>query len=68
MPWRLLAVCAVAGVTAGVVLGFDRGVQYMPTLPFALVEGGILVGVPAAIFGLLLVALWSLGSFVRRRL
>lgn len=41
---------------------------YVPTLPFALVEGGILVGVPASVFGLLLVALWSVGRFVRRRL
>lgn len=58
----------MAGVAAGVVLGFVRGLHYMPTLPFALVEGGILLGVPAAILGLLLVAVWSVGSFMRRRL
>lgn len=67
MPWRLLVVCTALGVAAGVVLGFVRGLGYTPTLPFALGEGAVIVGVPATILGLLLVAVWSAGSFIRRR-
>lgn len=66
-PWRLLVVAAVLGVLAGGVWGFVRGLGYLPTLPFAVVEGGFIVGVPAVLAGLLLVASWSLVSALRRR-
>jgi len=66
MPWRILVVAALAGAIGGAVFGFIRGLGYLPTLPFAIAEGGILVGIPAAFFGLLLVAAWSLASAVRR--
>jgi hypothetical protein len=67
MPWRIVVVVGLAGVTVGVLFGLVRGLDYLPTLPFALVEGGVLFGVPAALLGLLLAGLWSLGSAVRRR-
>lgn len=67
MPWRILAVAALLGAFGGAVFGFVRGLSYLPTLPFAIVEGGFLFGVPAAIFGLLLVGAWSLAGALRRR-
>ena len=60
MPWRLLQVCAVVGVIGGGMLGVVLGLHYPPTLPFAIVEGAILIGVPASALGLLLVGAWSL--------
>ncbi len=67
MPWRLLAVLAAAGILGGAVFGFVRGLSYVPTLPFAIVEGAILFGAPAALLGLLLVGAWALGSAIRHR-
>lgn len=67
MPWRLLAGSCVAGVLGGAAFGFVRGLDYLPTLPFAVVEGGFLIGVPATVLGLILVGVWSLGSAVRRQ-
>jgi hypothetical protein len=66
MPWRLLGVCTLVGVAGGAIFGFVRGLRYVPTLPFAIIEGGILVGVPATVLGLVLVAAWSLSTRVRR--
>ena len=60
LPVHLFACFAVTGVLAGVLLGAVLGSRYLPTLPFALVEGGILVGVPAAVVGGLLAGVWSL--------
>lgn len=67
MPWRLLAGSCVAGVLGGAAFGFVWGLDYLPTLPFAVVEGGFLIGVPATVLGLILVGVWSLGSAVRRQ-
>jgi hypothetical protein len=67
MPWRLLVFCSVSGVAGGVVLGFVRGLRYLPTLPFALVEGGILIGAPATVAGLVVVAGWGLAERLGRR-
>lgn len=67
MPWRILAVVAATGAAGGAIWGFVRGLANLPTLPFAVVEGAILFGVPASILGLLLAAVWSVGSAVRRR-
>jgi hypothetical protein len=66
MPWRILTVVALVGVIGGGIFGFVRGLNYLPTLPFAVIEGGILFGVPAAVLGLLLVGAWSFGGAVRR--
>jgi hypothetical protein len=68
MPWRLVAVCALVGVVGGAIFGFVRGLDYMPTLPFAVVEGAILLGVPTSFLGLLLAGGWWLGTNARRRL
>lgn len=67
MPWRLFVVMASVGGLGGVTFGFVRGLGHLPTLPFAIIEGGILFGVPAAFLGLLLAGAWSLGSAVRHR-
>jgi hypothetical protein len=60
MPVHLLTCLTGAGVLAGVLLGGVRGSSYLPTLPFALVECGILDGVPAALLGGLVAGLWVL--------
>jgi hypothetical protein len=67
MPWRILVVVTLVGVVGGGVFGLVRGLSYLPTLPFAIVEGGILFCVPAAVLGLVFTAAWSLGNTVRRR-
>ena len=66
MPWRMLIVVAGIGGVFGAVWGFVRGLDYLPTLPVAILEGAVLFGVPAALLGLILVALWSLVRAVRR--
>lgn len=66
MPWLLLVLSAGAGVVFGGAFGFVRGLGYPPTLVFAVFEGGILFGVPAALVGLLLVAAWYATGAVRR--
>lgn len=68
MPWLLLFLCFGTGVGAGVVFGFVRGLHHLPTLVFALFEGAILFGVPAAILGLLLVAVWCAVRLIWRHL
>ncbi|HEY5334557.1 MAG TPA: hypothetical protein VIJ71_00890 [Mycobacteriales bacterium] len=67
MPWRLFVGSCIAGVLGGAAFGFVRGLDYLPTLPFAVVEGGFLIGIPAAVLGLILVGLWSLGGAARRQ-
>jgi hypothetical protein len=66
MPWRLYAVCAAAGCLAGAILGFVRGLSYLPTLPVAIVEGGLLIGVPASLLGLVLTGAYA--AWPRRRI
>lgn len=67
MPWRILAVVALIGGAGGAIFGLVRGFSYLPTLPFAIIEGSILFGVPASVLGLLLTGLWSLGAAMHRR-
>jgi hypothetical protein len=67
MPWRILLVATLAGVVGGGIWGLVRGLYYLPTVPFAVVEGAILFGVPAALVGLVATGLWFLGSAARRR-
>lgn len=68
MPWRLLVVCSALGVAGGATFGFVRGLAYPPTLPLAIIEGGLLIGVPSALFGLVLAAAWLCASALRRRI
>ncbi len=68
MPWRLLAFCGQVGVVVGAIVGLIRGLSYLSTLPFAIIEGAILVGVPASVVGLLMVGCWSLVTSARHRL
>lgn len=65
MPWRILVVCTLLGVASGAIWGFIRGLYNLPTVPFAVIEGGILFGVPAVLVGLLLTGAWALGRAVR---
>jgi uncharacterized membrane protein YjjB (DUF3815 family) len=65
MPWRILAVCGLAGVVGGAIFGLVRGLSYPPTVAFAIVDGAILIGAPAAVLGLLCVGLWSLAKRTR---
>lgn len=67
MPWRLLVVCGLVGVVGGAIVGFARGLSSMPTLPFAIVEGMVLFGIPAEVLGLLTVGCWLLVARPRRR-
>jgi len=67
MPWRVFVLAVVVGVVGGAVFGFVRGLSHLPTLPFAIVEGAFLFGIPAALLGLLLAGAWSLGSAVCHR-
>ena len=66
MPWRVVVACSLVGIVGGAILGFIRGLHYAPTLVFAVVEGAILIGLPAALVGLLLAACWSLATSLRR--
>jgi hypothetical protein len=66
MPLRLVRGFGIAGVVAGAIFGFVRGLGYSPTLVFAIVEGAILFGVPACILGLLLAGVWSVASMLRQ--
>jgi hypothetical protein len=54
------------GVVVGAIFGFVRGLDYLPTLPFAIVEGAILFGLPASLLGRLLGGGWWIASSVRR--
>jgi hypothetical protein len=53
MPWRVFALVTLVGALGGAIVGFVRGLGYLPTLPFAVIEGALLVGIPAAGLGLL---------------
>lgn len=57
-PWRLFCGWLLLATSAGVVWGFVRGLHYLPTLPFALIEGGIIFAVPASLSGLIVVGSW----------
>ena len=67
MPWRVVLIASTLGLLGGAVFGFVRGLYYLPTLPFAIIEGGILCGVPMTVIGLLIGGIWSLGRVIRRR-
>lgn len=66
-PWRVVAYCLLTGLGSGAILGFVLGLHYLPTLPFAIVEGASLVGAPALLLGLLLAGAWWVALSVRHR-
>ena len=66
-PWRLFFGWLLLATSAGALWGFFRGLHYLPTLPFALVEGAIIFGVPASLLGLLVIGCWYTGTSLRRR-
>jgi hypothetical protein len=61
-PWRLFIGWLIIMSGAGAVFGLVRGMDYLPTLPFALVEGAMIFGIPAEAIGLLLLGLWYGGE------
>ena len=65
MPWRVFALVTLIGVLGGAIVGFVLGLSYLPTLPFAIVEGALLVGIPSAAVGLLLTGLVAAGRRLR---
>ena len=66
MPWGIWVFTLLLGMSAGAIFGFVRGLSHLPTLYFAVIEGALLIGAPAALLGLLLVGVWVLGSRLRR--
>lgn len=66
LPVVILGLCFGVGVFSGVVFGFVRGLRHPATLLGAVVEGGALFGIPAAVAGLVLVTLWYAGRTIRR--
>ena len=61
---RCVIVGAALAVAGGALFGFIRGLDYLPTLPFAVIEGAVLVGVPGGVAATVLAGLITLG---RRR-
>jgi len=57
---------AVLGVVVGAIVGFFLGLAHLPTLPFAIIEGAILFGVPATVLGLLLAGALRVALSIRR--
>jgi hypothetical protein len=58
---------ATTGAALGAVVGLILGTRYLPTLPFAVVEGALFGLVPATLLGLLVAGSWSLARRARRR-
>jgi hypothetical protein len=65
-PLSAAVLCASIGVGGGMIFGVVRGLAYLPTLPFAIVEGGLLFGIPAGILGLLVMSVWMATRAVSR--
>ena len=61
-----LAIGLVAGVAGG-VWGFQRGLEYPPTVFFAFIEGSLLFGVPGLVLGALVGAAVALVQLRRTR-
>ena len=63
---RCMAAGGAVGAGAGAVWGFVRGLAYLPTLPVAIIEGAILLGVPAALSGLVVGGVAAVAGSVLR--
>ncbi len=61
---KVMGGTAAVFATVGAVWGFGRGLSYLPTLPFAVVEGGLLFVVP----GLVPAVAAGLGAVLWQRL
>lgn len=46
---RWFTIGSALAFLAGGVWGFVRGLDYLPTLPVAIIEGGFIIGVPGSI-------------------
>jgi hypothetical protein len=64
----LLVVCSCLGALAGGILGVVRGLEHLPTLPVAILEGGFLIGLPSAALGAILAAGWSISRTAWQRI
>ena len=67
MPLRLVVLIGGLGALAGAIFGFVRGLDYLPTLPVAIVEGAFLFGTPAGLVGCLAGGVWWLLSRLMNR-
>jgi hypothetical protein len=63
---RCITVAAGLSGTGGAIWGLVRGVDYLPTLPAAVVEGAILVGVPGTLVGVVVGGVVALTTRLRR--
>jgi uncharacterized membrane protein YedE/YeeE len=52
----LFGVGAALFALGGAIFGFVRGLSYLPTLPAAIVEGAVLVGVPGTVLAAVVAA------------
>lgn len=64
---RCVIVSSALSLIAGVIFGLVRGINYLPTLPVAIIEGAIIVGVPLAVLGVLVSGAITLAAEIRHR-
>jgi hypothetical protein len=57
-----LTASAAVAVTAGAVWGFLRGLSYLPTLPVAVIEGALLIGIPGTLAGVVVAGVITLSA------
>lgn len=63
---RCIVIGAAVPVAGGTVFGFIRGLDYLPTLPFAVIEGAILIGLPGSLAATVLAGLITFGHQLHR--
>jgi hypothetical protein len=63
---RWVVLGAAVAFSAGAVWGLVRGLSYLPTLPVAVIEGAILIGVPGASVGVLAAGVLTLIARISR--
>jgi hypothetical protein len=57
---RCVITGAALAVTAGAIWGFVRGLSYLPTLPVAIIEGAILIGIPGTLVAIVVAGVVTL--------
>jgi hypothetical protein len=63
---RCIIIGTVLAMVGGAVFGFVRGLDHLPTLPFAVIEGATLIGVPGSVAGTGVAGLITLGRHLYR--